>query len=393
MILLEQVLLYLFRRLFVVLAIALAPLHAQGEALPIRIGLSLSLTGSLSEFGRLHRNGYQLWEAHVNQRGGILGRKVELIVRDDKSEPQTAQRIYEELILKDKVELLFSPYSSPITLAVAPVVERHGYSIVVTGAASEEIWNKGYKNIFGILPAAGRFAVGFLALLANASISQVAIVTTDDIFPASVASGARKWAPQYGITVAANIVEPRHSPDFLRAAELARQSGAQAVVLAGYLEEAIQMRRALKKIGWMPAAYYAATGGSVQKYAEQLGNDANMTCSTSLWEANEDLFPRSLQFAIDYRARFSETPTQQAAAPYAAGQVLEAAILKAGTTERSALRRALSSLDMATVIGRFSVGPDGMLNKRFPVVFQWQDGRREIVWPPEAKTAELLIHR
>src|SRR5205085_6856372 len=102
--------------------------HAADDShAPLRIGISLGLTGSYENITRQQQRAFRLWETHINERDGILGRKVQLIIRDDKSDPQVAKRIYEDFIEREKVHFVFAPYSSAVTSAVAPVTERHGY--------------------------------------------------------------------------------------------------------------------------------------------------------------------------------------------------------------------------------------------------------------------------
>src|SRR5262249_60682002 len=80
---------------------------AQG---PIRIGASLSLTGTYAALAQNHQRGYQLCAKHVNEKGGVLGRKIEFVFYDDQSQPATGVRLYEKLISQDKVELVLGPY-------------------------------------------------------------------------------------------------------------------------------------------------------------------------------------------------------------------------------------------------------------------------------------------
>ena len=362
------------------------------DAPPLRIGVSLSLTGSYAALGEMQANAYRLWELHVNGRGGILGRKVEVVIRDDHSSPKTAASLYEDFVRKDKMDFVFGPYSSPITAAIAPIVDRHGYPTLAAGAASDDIWRQGYTNVFGMWSPAGRYAVGFLAILSESKLRQVAIVTVDDIFALSVAEGARKWAPQYGLQVTAFVVEPKAHPDMERAANSARKSGADVLLLAGHFNEALQMRQALKQIGWRPAAFYASVGPTLAEYGERLGADADGSFSTSVWESHEQLrLPDSPQFLRAFVAAYNVTPSYHAATAYAAGQILERAIVKAGTVDRAAVRQALFSLDTSSIIGRHAVDRTGVQTKRFPLIVQWQSGRREIVWPPEVKTAAPLL--
>jgi len=85
---------------------------AQAQA-PIRIGASISLTGSYAKPGRYGHEGYQLCEKELNAKGGLLGRKVQFVVYDDRSDTQTGVRLYEKLITEDKVDAVMGPYSSP----------------------------------------------------------------------------------------------------------------------------------------------------------------------------------------------------------------------------------------------------------------------------------------
>src|ERR671937_774629 len=86
------------------------PVAAQG---PIRIGASLSLTGTYAKLGKNQHEGYQLCIKELNAKGGLLGRKLDLVVYDDQSMPPTAVRLYEKLITEDKVDAVMGPYSSP----------------------------------------------------------------------------------------------------------------------------------------------------------------------------------------------------------------------------------------------------------------------------------------
>src|SRR5256712_13984838 len=97
-----------------VLAATAAVVDAQG---PIRIGASLSLTGTYAKLGKNQHEGYQLCEKEVNGKGGLLGRKLQFVVYDDQSMPATAVRLYEKLITEDMVDAIMGPYSSPVTEA------------------------------------------------------------------------------------------------------------------------------------------------------------------------------------------------------------------------------------------------------------------------------------
>ena len=147
------VLLSRFSRLVTLLSFLLGAVAPVAEAQPpIRIGATLSQTGAYAALGQNTLRGYQLCVKHLNEKGGVLGRKLELVVYDDASDPATAVRLYETLITQDKVHLVLGPYSSPISEAVADVTEKHKMPMVAPTAAATSIYRKGRKFIFMVLP-------------------------------------------------------------------------------------------------------------------------------------------------------------------------------------------------------------------------------------------------
>ena len=119
---------------------------------PIRIGASVAQTGLYAATGQNQLRGYQLCVKHLNDKGGMLGRKLELVVYDDGSDPPTAVRLYEKLITQDKVDLLLAPQSGPITDAVADVTEKHRMPMVAPAASATSIYRKARKFIFSMSP-------------------------------------------------------------------------------------------------------------------------------------------------------------------------------------------------------------------------------------------------
>lgn len=368
------------------------PCQAAQPAPALRIGVSLGLSGLFANDAEMQGKAYRLWAEQVNQRGGILGRRVEFIIRDDKSDTATACQIYEDYILRHGADLIMGPFSSGITAAVAPIADKYGYPMLAPGAAAESLWKLGYRNLFGIIPAAGRHTIGFLALLADAGIDSLAIVHADDVFSVDVAEGARIWAPEYDVRITSFAQVALGSADLKPAAIAARQSGAKALLMAGHFAESVNMRRTLQRIGWMPAAYYASVGPGLDKFGSELGNAADGTFATTTWEPLEDLkLPGTVQFLHAFIAAYGEKPNFLAAHAYSACQVFEQALLKAGSVDRALLRDSLAELDTNTLLGRYAVDRSGRQTKRFPLILQWQHGQREIVWPKALRTANAKI--
>ncbi len=359
------------------------------RAEPIRIGMSLGLTGKFAVICRMQRQAFKLWETSVNRSGGILGRKVRLTIHDDASDADTAIAIYRKMIEEHEEDLLFPPYSSELTEAILPITEKYGYPMLIHGAAADGLWQKGYRYAFGVLPPASRYSLGFLEMSLMNGITRVAIVNADDSFSATIARGAEQWSRRLKIEIVFHHSVPAGEKDLSDIARQARQAGAQALIMCGHFKEAIDMRQALLAIDWSPRAYWASVGPVFPAYHRHFGNAANLTFSSTLWSSTDTLpYPGSKAFYKSFLAAYGEEPSYQAAAAYAAGEILAAAIKRADGVNREKIRDVLASMDMMTLLGRYGVDRTGMQIRFFHLVIEWIDGRKQVVWPSDLRTAK-----
>ncbi len=359
------------------------PLYAEKET--IKVGITLSLTGKFAPIGNDQKNGYKLWESHVNSRGGLLGRKVEVIVYDDKSDPETAKAIYELMIVNKEKDFLFGPYSSPITEAVLPIMEKYNYPLIISGAGADSLWEKNYKNAIGIYTPSSRVSHGFIELLFKNNIKKIAVVHADDTHSTYVAKGAVSWAEKLGLEVLVFESFKKDTRDLTYLAKKAKDSGAEALIVGGHLNEAIDMRMALKAVNYFPKAYFTSVGGALDEYKTRIGYDANYTFASSLFEVRAN-FPEAKKFYHDYSSIYKQTPQYHAALAYAGGQVLEEAIKRAKTFDREKVREALFKMDIITIIGRYGVDKTGKQVRQHVYIIQWRKGKKEIVWPEKLAT-------
>ena len=166
-------------------------LDADAQA-PIRIGASLSLTGTYAKLGKYQHEGYQLCQKDLNAQGGLLGRKVEFVVYDDQSMPPTGVRLYERLLTEDRVDVVMGPYSSPVTEAVANVTEKYKKVMVAPLAATTGIFRKEprRKYIFMVLSPAEVYFDGLTDIATKRGLKTVAVVNEDTLFSKAAAAGA-----------------------------------------------------------------------------------------------------------------------------------------------------------------------------------------------------------
>src|SRR5882724_12702159 len=198
----------------VIVGASILPLEAQQP--PIRIGASLSLTGSYAKLGSNQHEGYKLCERDLNAKGGLLGRKVEFVVYDDQSTPATAVRLYEKLITEDKVDGIMGPYSSPVTEASANVTEKYKKVMVSPLAATTSIFKKEprRKYIFMVISPAEGYMEGLVDMGAKRGLKTVAVVNEDTLFSKAAAAGAVESAKKKGLQVVFQEAYPKGNTDF-----------------------------------------------------------------------------------------------------------------------------------------------------------------------------------
>jgi branched-chain amino acid transport system substrate-binding protein len=371
------------RTLAALLALLLAGvLPAFAQSKEVVFGGAISQTGRYAEPAGRNVNSIKMWVDEVNARGGLLGRKVKLVLLDDKSDTQTAIKLYEKLITEDKVEVLLAPYSSGITEAVANVNERYKMPFVAFGAASTPIWEKGRKYIFNIIAVAEDYQKGAVHLAKQIGVKRAAIIGEDSLFPRMSAKGAREWAKKLGIQIVVEENYPLKQTDFTALLQKIKAVGAEAIFSNSYFADAAAQLRQLREQNINLKLFAGTVGPGLPAFAEQLGNTAEYVLGFSQWEPLPQLLkhPGMKEFIENYEKLYGEKPNYHAGTAYAAMQVTEAAIKKAGTFDNEKLRDALATIDVHTVLGRYKVDARGM-NEHEGVTFQILNGQRKIVWP------------
>ncbi len=348
----------------------------------VLLGGAISQTGQYAEPAGRQVNSIKLWVDEVNGRGGLLGHKIVVRLLDDKSDTQTAIKLYEKLITEDKVDLLLAPYSSGITEAVANVNERYKMPFVAYGAASTPIWEKGRRYIFNIVAVAEDYQKGAVHLARQIGVQKIAIIGQDSLFPRQAGKGAKDWAKKLGIDVVLEENYPPKQTDFTALLQKIKAAGAEAVISNSYFADAAAQLRQMRELNVNFKLYSSTVGPGLPNFPEQLGNTAEYVLGFSQWEPLPHVFklPGMKEYIEAYEKRFNEKPNYHAGGAYGALLVTEAAVKKAGSFDSEKLREALAALDITTMFGRYKVDAKGM-NSHEGVTFQILRGQRKVVWP------------
>lgn len=379
----------MIRKLLLLCSLLLLPLSGWADSPEtIRIGTTQSLSGHFEEFGTEQLKGLQMWVSDVNSRGALLGRPVELVYHDDRSRSAGAADGFTRLIEKDGVDLLVGPYSSALTLASSVVAEAHGIPMVATAASAEEIWSRGLDNVFGIDTPANNYLTG-INIARNNGARTAAILYKDTEFTTEVAAGVRRNAADGDINLLLDESYPPPQRNFDDLAQRLKSLDPDVIVGLSYLEDSIAIVQALKKAGVKPRMLIFTVGPALREFGDALGEDAEGITGVVQWLRSVPK-PGAQDFAYRYRQAYGVNPGVHAAIGYSAGQVIEAAVRLADTTDHDAVREQLGNMKFRSLIGKYEVDATGRQVGKRNYVLQWQDGQRRLVDPADVAERPLV---
>jgi len=377
------------RVVFLGLALAVFTWEMASAQAPLKIGASISLTGTYAKLGSYTQDGYQLCAKEVNDKGGLLGRKMEFVIYDDRSEPPTAIKLYEKLITEDKVELVMGPYSSPITNAASTVSEKHKKIMMASLAATTSIWERGFKYLFMTISPAEVYMEGLVELAAQAGLKTVAVINEDTLFSKAAAKGAVEMAKKKGMRVVLHEAYPKGTTDFSALLIKMKALNADVIMAGSYFDDAVATTRQMKELDVNPKMYGVTVGGDVPDFGYQLGRTSDYVYGSTQW--TESLrYPGAREFTESYKRMFNREFSYHAPAAYGACRVFTEAIRRANSLDSDKIREQLLQLKTTNAFGDYQVDERGFQIAHKMVLLQWQEGKRVTVWPAHLADGKLV---
>lgn len=378
-----------FASLAVATAAAAAPFFAQAQD-TVRVGIALSQTGNLADSATHYWRGVELWRDQVNARGGLLGKKVEFVVYDDRSDAATSARLYERLITSDKVDLLVSTIGSAQAATATAVAEKHKRVMINGGGASESIQLRGFKYVFQTAARISAYVDGIDPLMKKYNVKSMAFVSRDYSAARDMEKVLKGMAQKNNVTLVMDEYFPSGNVDFASQIARARQGKPDLWVSVGYPNEAIEMTRQFRASNYTPKIF-VHNGVAQEDYIKAAGKDAEGAIGMSLYEPSLKTSGNA-EFVKNFKTRYGYEPGYYSSFGYTAVTVMEEAVKKAGTLDQDKLRDVLTTMKMDTVMGKHEVDPKtGMQLGIRGLLVQVQNGKREIVWPEELKTADAKL--
>ncbi|MBR0694831.1 amino acid ABC transporter substrate-binding protein [Bradyrhizobium lablabi] len=385
---------------------------ADAQQPPIRIGMSMPLTGGLAGGGKASLLGIEIWRDNVNAKGGLLGRKVELVVYDDKSSASETPAIYSKLIDIDKVDLLFAPYATVPTAPIMPMVKQRG--LLLIGNFSFQVNSKvGHDMWFNNAPwgPADSWAASFLDIAQKAGGKSIALLAADQEFAQNLAKTARELATKRNMPIVFDQAYPPNTVEFSSIVRAIKATKPDIVYVASYPPDSAGILRAVNEIG-IGDSVKVFGGGMVGlqfgAVMENLGSLLNGVVNYNSWLPEKSMyFDGTKEFFETYAKRAVEAkvdPLGYYLAPfgYASGQLVEQAVNAVGSLDQKAIAKYLRENTHKTIVGPIAFSADGerketaVLQAQFRGVVdknmeQFRNaGKQVILFPENLRSGELI---
>jgi branched-chain amino acid transport system substrate-binding protein len=371
----------------------------------LTIGFTVSQTGALNLDSVAQLHGFEMWRDDVNAAGGIKAGnkryKVRFVSYDDQSQGGRVQQLYTRLIVQDKAQFLFSPYSSGLVATATVISEQYGKLMMSIGGAEGKTYQLGNKYLFQTYTSADHYLSGAIELVKSKNAAaRIALVYSDDPFSKAVAIAAREQAKQLGLQIVLDEAYPPAQTDFSAIINKVVSSGADTLLGGGHYPDGATLARQLHdqkaNLKWVTLL----VAPDSPQFAS-LGEAAQGISVPSQWAPQvtykPDFGPTPAEFTKRFQAKYNLAPGYHAAGGYAGGMLFQHAIELAGSIEPDKVAAELNKLNVTTLWGatRFSTEPKshGLQLAHSMVLTQWQakDGKlvKEVVWPLAAATAPI----
>jgi branched-chain amino acid transport system substrate-binding protein len=378
---------------------------------PIKIGMSMPQTGPLGAGGQAALVAQRMWVEDVNAKGGLLGRKVELVVYDDQTNPANTPGIYTKLLDVDKVDLLFAPYGTVPTAPIMPMVKQRGlllmgnFSFQVNHTVKHDMWfnNSPWNN-------AASWFDGFIEAGTKAGGKTIAFLAADQEFAQNLANGAKELAKKAGLKTVYEQNYPPTTTDFSSLIRAVRQANADLVFVASYPNDSVAIIRSVNEIGIGPNVKIFGGGMVGLQFTPNMVNLGSLLNGV----VNYNSYVPGLKYPgiDDFLKRYAKKAAEAKVDPlgfylppfnYAMGQMIEQAVNATKSLDQKKLAEYLHTHEMQTIVGPIKYGPDGewanprVVQAQFRGIAdknldQWREpGKQVILSPAQYKNGEVIV--
>ena len=328
------------------MAVVVSPVLAKET---IKVGALLAVTGPASFLGAPEAKTLEMMVADINKKGGIKGKKVELIIKDTGASPEKALSFAKQLIEEDKVLAIIGPSTSGETMKIKSVAEE-AKAILLSCAAAEVIVNPVAKYVFKTPQMDKHAVIKIFEQMKAMNLSKAGVLSSNTGFGKAGKEQIEKLAPEYGIQIVANEVYDKAATDLTAEVTKVKASGAEAIINWSIEPAQSIVIKNARQIGFKGQIFQSHGFGNI-KYVEAAGEAAEGVIFPAGRLLVADALPNNhpqkavlMKYKKDYEAMFKEDASTFGGHAYDAMLILTKAIEKAGSTDKEALRNAIEGL-------------------------------------------------
>jgi len=383
---------------------------ALAQSGPIKIGMSMPQTGTLGAGGKAALVALNMWVEDVNGRGGLLGRKVELIAYDDQTNPALTPAIYTKLLDIDKVDLLIAPYGTVPTAPIMPLVKQRdlllmgNFSFQVNRTVKHDKWfnNSPWND-------ASSWSDGFIKNGQKLGSKSIAFLAADQEFAQNLANGARELAKKAGLKTVYDQNYPPATVDFSTMIRGIRAAKPDMVFVMSYPNDSVAIVRAVNEIGVGESVKMFGGGMVGLQFTPIMASLGSMLNGI----VNYNSYVPGMKYPgiEEFLSRYAKKAVEAKVDPlgfylppfnYAIGQMYEQAIKATKSLNHKVLADYLHKNEMKTIVGPIRYGPDGEWKNARVVQAQFRGivdkdvdqfrkpGKQVVLYPDQYKTGEVM---
>ncbi|MFZ2224206.1 MAG: ABC transporter substrate-binding protein [Candidatus Deferrimicrobium sp.] len=375
--------------------LSLAMAASAGFAETVKVGVLLPLTGSQAKFGEIEKRSYEMAVEEINAKGGVNGKKIELLFEDDTGKPDVGRSAVEKLISRDKVPVLTGGYSSSVTLAATPVAQQFKVPFVISTGSDDAITEKKYDYVFRVNPPASEYPNAVKSFLHGVAkdVKTVALLYENSAFGQSSSKSFEADAVGLGLKIVVKEGYQAGAIDFKPVLTKVKAANPDMIYMVSYVMDASLLMRQAKELRINPKLFVGGGAGfTLPEFAKSAGDAADGVYSATLWVETLP-FPGAKEYFDKFKKRYGSETEYHGAEAYAAMQVVADALKRAKSFTPKDIRDALAATNMKTVFGpvKFvSYGKMSQQNKLDTYMVQWQKGTLEAVWPTSVATKKYI---
>ena len=353
----------------------------------IKVGVLLPLTGSQAKFGEIEKRSYEMAVEEINAKGGVNGKKIELLFEDDTGKPDVGRSGVEKLISREKVPVITGGYSSSVTAAAAPVAQQFKVPFVICTGSADDITEKGYDYVFRINQVASEYANAVESFLKEVAkdVKTVALLYENSAFGQSSSKSFEEDAKRLGLKIVVKEGYQAGAIDFKPILTKVKAANPDMIYMVSYVMDASLLMRQSKELRINPKMFVGGGAGfTLPEFAKSAGDAANGVFSATLWIESLP-FPGAKEYFNKFQKKYGSETEYHGAEAYAAMYVVADALKRAKSTSAPTpkdVRDALAKTDMKTAFGpvKFvSYGKKTQQNKLNTYLVQWQKGELDAV--------------